>query len=118
MTEKLTKKTFKGFFWLTLMKLLRALFQLVVLAVLSRLLSPVDFGLMSIVFIMLNFADIFNDIGLGPAITQNENIDDTDIATSFTSSIFLGIFVFIFLQLTASFIADFFNNQQVIPVLK
>jgi len=117
-TEKLTVKTVNGFFWLTLMKLLSAVFQLVVLAVLSRLLSPVDFGLMSIVFIMLSFADIFNDIGLGPAITQKENIDDTDIATSFTSSIFLGIFVFIFLQLSASFIADFFNNQEVIPVLK
>lgn len=118
MTKTLTTRTFNGLLWLTTMKLLNALFQLVVLSVLSRLLTPKDFGIMSIVLIIISFADIFNDIGLGPAITQKHEVNDSDIETSFTSSIFLGIFLFISLQFMASLIADFFNNKEIIPILK
>jgi len=118
LTKTLTAKTFNGLFWITTMKLLNAFFQLVVLSTLSRLLTPNEFGIMSIALIILSFVDIFNDVGFGPAITQKNEINDSDIETSFTSSIFLGLFLFISLQFSASLIADFFKNQEIIPVLK
>lgn len=118
MSTDLTKKTIKGFYWLLLTKILRSGFQLIILGILSRLLNPEDFGLMSLVLIIVNFADIFSDIGLGPAITQKKDLSQKDISTSFTSSIFLGILLVFVFQISAPFIGQFYENNDVVPLIR
>lgn len=118
MQSDLTKKTIKGFYWLLLTKILRSGFQLIILGILSRLLNPEDFGLMSLVLIVVNLADIFSDIGLGPAITQKKELTQKDISTSFTSSIFLGIFLMLAFQISAPLIGQFYKNTDLVPLIK
>lgn len=118
MSNNLTKRTIKGFYWLLFTKIIRSVFQLIILAVLSRLLNPEDFGLMSIVLITISFADIFADIGLGPAITQKKELSQDDISTSFTSSIILGLFLLLIFQLIAPLIGSFYKNNEVVVLIR
>lgn len=115
--EELTKKTFGGLFWLTFLKLGRSILQLIVLSVLSRQLSSEAFGLMSIVMIIVSFSDIFNDLGIGPALTQKKEITQREISTSLVSSFFFGVLVFAILLSLSSFLASFFRDDRLRSLL-
>src|SRR5690625_955651 len=86
----LTKKTASGFLWLGGVKATNAILQFTILAILARLLSPTEFGLMGLALTVVSFSDIFIDLGFGPAITQKEKLNDKDVHTSFTYSLIFG----------------------------
>lgn len=52
-------------------------------AILARLLTPEDFGLIGMVSIVIGFAAMFKDAGLSMATVQKENIDQAQISTLF-----------------------------------
>lgn len=118
MAGNLTKKTFSGFLWLGGVKATNAVLQFGILAVLARLLTPSEFGLMGIALVVVSFSDIFTDIGFGPAITQKKELSKIDIHTGFTSSLIFGLLLFIILWSSSPLIAGFFKNDQLIPILK
>lgn len=73
--------------------------QLLVTAMLSRLLSPADFGLISIVSVFTSFFTLFSDLGIGTAVVQYQDLSDDDCSGLFCFSIILsfllcGLFIF------------------------
>lgn len=114
----LTKKTFGGFLWLGGVKASNAIFQFAILAILARLLTPTEFGLMGLALLVTSFADIFNDMGFGPAITQKKDLTKTDIYTGFTYSLIFGVILFLLLQIFAPLIASFFKNDELTGILR
>lgn len=52
--------------------------------ILAWVLVPGDFGLMGLVTIILTGLQMFSDIGIGPAIIQNQRDDDKFVNTAFT----------------------------------
>lgn len=104
-----TTKSLNGFFWLTggagLHFLLRALF----VAVLSRLLSPEDFGLLSTAMLVISLTELFVQIGIGPALIQRTKITKNHISTSITFSIFAGIALYLLFLTLNGFIEEFFR---------
>ena len=52
--------------------------------ILAWVLAPGDFGLMGLVTIVLTGLQMFSDIGIGPAIIQNQRQDDRFVNTAFT----------------------------------
>lgn len=114
----LTKKTLSGFVWLGGVKATNAIIQFTILAILARLLSPTEFGLMGLALIVVNFSDIFNDLGFGPAITQKEKLNDKDVHTSFTYSLIFGTILIVLIWILSPFIAAFFGNDELTPILK
>src|SRR5690554_5405330 len=114
----LTKKTIGGFLWLGGVKASNAIFQFAILAILARLLSPTEFGLMGLALIVVSFADIFNDMGFGPAITQKKELSKIDIHTAFTYSLIFGLILFVLVQITAPIIASFFGNKDLVLILR
>lgn len=118
MGRNLTKKTMGGFVWLMGVKMSNAIFQFGILAVLARLLSPAEFGLMGLALIVVSFSDIFNDLGFGPAITQKKDLSQIDIHTGFTYSIIFGFILLGLLWLLAPLIAGFFKNENLAPILR
>jgi len=99
----------KPLFWMTSNVGGQSILQLIVLAVLSRLLSPEDFGLMAATLIIINFADIFSQLGMGSAIIQKKNITDNEINTAFSITLFFSLLVSIIIFLSSGFIAEFMN---------
>ncbi|HEV2718396.1 MAG TPA: lipopolysaccharide biosynthesis protein, partial [Thermoanaerobaculia bacterium] len=57
--------------------------QLAVVAVLARLLSPRDFGVMAAVLVFAGFINVFADAGLAPAIVDREELGARDLSTLF-----------------------------------
>lgn len=114
----LTKKTAGGFLWLGGVKATNAILQFAILAILARLLSPTEFGLMGLALTVVSFSDIFNDLGFGPAITQKEKLSKTDIYTSFTFSLIFGSVLVVLIWMFSPFIASFFRNDELSPILK
>lgn len=118
MSEGLKKQTIGGVMWLGVVKASNAIFQFAILAILARLLSPREFGLMGLALVVTGFTDIFNDMGFGPAITQKKELSKTDIHTGFSYSLIFGFILFILLQLLAPSIAVFFKNEDLISILR
>jgi len=116
--ENLTKQTLFGFFWLAFGKAGKAILQLLILGILARLLGPTEFGLITLALIVTSFSDIFTDLGFGPAIIQKRELNDSDIYTSFTFSVIFGVILLFVVWIFAPFIASFFRNDGLTPILR
>lgn len=86
--------------------------------VLARLLMPTEFGLLAMVTVFTGFAAIFKDLGFGAAIIQKNDIDDTDLSTSFWLNVLIGSLLFTVFYLLAPLIADFYDNELISSIVK
>jgi O-antigen/teichoic acid export membrane protein len=77
--------------WVGMIQVTRVSVQLLGLLVLSRLLTPADFGLVAIVFAISNFAMLLRDMGMAAAIIQRETLDEQTTLTAHWSNCFLGL---------------------------
>lgn len=62
------------------------LIQLLLNMILSRILTPNDFGVVTMVNVFLVFFQMIADMGFGPAIIQNKNLDDKDVQSIYSLS--------------------------------
>ncbi len=69
--------------WIALIQLSRIGVQLLSLLLLSRLLSPRDFGLVALAAVVTNFAMLLRDLGTASALIQKPQLDERTIATAF-----------------------------------
>lgn len=116
--SSLTSKTISGFVWLSIGKAFKAISHLVVLYFLVRLLETADFGLLGMAMIVISFADIFSDIGVGPALIQREKLSNVDISTGLWFSIVFGVLITTVIWFLSPFIADFFKEDNLTVVLR
>lgn len=72
-------------------KFSQMLIQLIINMVLARILDSNEFGVVAIITVVLNFLNMFADMGLGIAVVQRKNLKDDDLSNLFTASIYLGI---------------------------
>ena len=56
---------------------------LIVSVVLARILTPNDFGTVSIVMVFITIMQVFVDSGLGAALIQKKDADDLDFSSVF-----------------------------------
>lgn len=68
-------------------------FQIVFTAVMSRLLTPADFGLVALAGIILRFFHYFTTVGLSSVVVQKGQLDTEDLRTAFAGNILLGFAV-------------------------
>ncbi len=93
--------------------------QFVVAIVLARLLSPADFGLITLVTVFVTIANVFVQSGLNTALIQKKNADNLDFSTVFYASLFIAAMLYGGLFVGASFLANYYNGQnQLIPVVR
>ena len=63
------------------------LLQLLVLSLLSRLLTPTRFGVVSAALVVTGLSAIVSNLGLGPAIVQRPQLERRHLDTAFTVSV-------------------------------
>ncbi len=90
----------------------------VTLAVLARILSPSDFGLMGMIMVVIAFVTMIADLGLGAAIIQRQDINKEQLSTFFFLNIILGIILCSIVHLFSGFIAIFFKKAELTNLLK
>lgn len=69
----------------------QALLQLAVLMVLARQLTPADYGLANTAVIVLLFAKMLFELGIGQALVQKPEVSERDFHTASTMAIVLGV---------------------------
>jgi O-antigen/teichoic acid export membrane protein len=68
--------------------------SLAVVAVLTRLLAPADFGLLGIVVVYLAFTSMIVDLGMGTAIIQRRSLDAQHLDAAFWFNVVCGVVLF------------------------
>ncbi len=92
--------------------------QFVVEIVLARLLTPADYGVVGLVAVFIAIAQVFAQSGLGQALVQRKNADNTDFSTVFFFNILFSIALYAVLFLFAPLIASFYDMPQLTSAVR
>jgi len=117
-SESLTTKSMKGFFWLLSGAGAQAGLKFLVLAVLARLLSPTEFGVVSAALIVVALAELFTQIGVAPAVVQASDLPQKKIHTATNLTIIAGLVSGAALYFSAGLIAALFEIAAVEQVVQ
>lgn len=92
--------------------------NLIVSIVLARILAPEDYGIVALVTIFITISNVFIESGLPTALIQKKDADDLDFSTVFYCNIVASIILYIIIFLISPLVSKFYNNEQLIPVLR
>lgn len=117
-SDSLKKRAILGVIWNVAEKFLVQGAKFAIGIVLARIISPEDYGLIGMILIFIVLSDIITDGGFSQALIQKKSRTNTDFSTVFYFNILVSIFLYIFLYITSPLIADFFNNDKLIDVIR
>lgn len=103
-----TNKSIKGFAWLGTNRIIIRGISLLRIAILARILSPLQFGIFGIASIILDVLEIFTETGINIILIQNRQNSDKYISTAWIVAILRGFIIFSVIFLLAPFISVFF----------
>jgi O-antigen/teichoic acid export membrane protein len=116
--RSLTHSTISSMTWTAWGSMATAGLKVVVLVVLTRLLTPADFGLVSAALVVIGFSLAFSQLGMGPALVQRLVLEPRHISTAFFASTGIGFLVAALVWLLAPQIAGFFRTEQLVPIVR
>lgn len=92
---------FSGFFWKFNEQITAQLVSFIVSIVLARILSPSDYGLVSLVNVFIILANVFVTSGFGTALIQKKDATELDFSTIFYCSFVFSLFLYVVLFICA-----------------
>lgn len=104
--------------WVVLTESITRTVPSVVFVVLARLLTPVDFGLIAAAQVVISFCQLLWDGGLSQAIIQTSESKEDAANAAFWSNLFLALVLYIFVFVTAPWLAVLFDNPQSVPIFR
>lgn len=117
MSDTLKQKTLSGLLWTFFETFAIQGFGFIQGIVLARLLMPSDYGLIAMtgVFFAVSYALV--DTGFTSALIRKKERTDIDYSTVYVTNVVLSFVLCLVLCLCAPFIADFYNEPQLIPIV-
>lgn len=94
----------------------QSILQLVRAVILARLLTPNDFGLIGMVLVVTNFAQLFRDAGISIATVQKSEINHDQISTLFWVIVIISCILAGMLVLMAPLVAMFYGRQELVSI--
>jgi len=116
--DNLKSKVFSGLLWKLLERSGTQGIQFVVQIILARLLLPEDYGIIALITIFITIASVFVQTGFNTALIQKKDASETDFTSVFFLSLFVASILYIILFFAAPFMAAFFEEPQLVPVLR
>lgn len=114
----LNRQIVSGMVWKFAERFLAQVVSFIVSLVLARILTPSDYGIVSIVTIFIALADVFLSSGLNTALIQKRNADETDFSTIFWCNLLLGVVLYAILFVMAPCVAKIYNMPVLISVIR
>ncbi len=109
--SSLKEKGIEAFIWDFFGKFFIYGSSFIVTIILSRLLTPSDFGIIATIMAIIGIASILFDIGLAGALIQRKRVLDIHYSSVFYFNILVGFLLTMLMYLFASSIAEFYNNS-------
>jgi len=113
----LESRTVRGIGWSATSKIAQLLMSILISAILARLLTPSDFGLIAMVLVFSNFVAIFSGFGLQSAIVQKKEVSDEALSSIFWINVGLGALLTLALAASAPLIAAFYSQPELTPIV-
>ena len=86
--------------------------------VMARILEPDVIGMVSLVTVFITILQVFVDSGLGTALIQKKDADDTDFSSVFYFNFAVCLVLYFLLFCIAPIIARFYNNPSLTAVVR
>lgn len=111
-------KVMSGLFWRYAERCGAQIIQFVVSIILANLLTPSDYGLIGLITVFINIANVFAVSGLGQALVQRKGADDVDFSTVFYYSLGFSIILYLVLFAMSPFVASFYEAPVLTDVIR
>ena len=118
MINNLNSKTFSSLFWKLLERGGTQGVQFIIQIFLARLLSPNDYGVIALITVFIALANVFVQSGFSTALIQKQNADEEDFSSVFYVSLLVATILYMLLFLTAPLIANFYNIQELVNIIR
>lgn len=115
---ELRQKVVKGAMWAYLERLSTQMASFVIGMVLSRLLTPTDYGTVALIGIFLSIAGVLASSGFGSALVQKKDATEVDYNSVFYLSLCLSGVLYLILFVAAPYIADFYHSTELRSILR
>ena len=114
----LKQKTVSGLLWSFVDTFVGQGLTFIVGIILARILSPREFGLIGMITVFTAVSESFINSGFSSALIRKKDCTNIDFSTVFYFNLTAGILFFLILFFTAPFIADFFDEPQLKPIVQ
>ncbi|VAW13062.1 hypothetical protein MNBD_BACTEROID03-1247 [hydrothermal vent metagenome] len=111
-------KMFKGMAWSAVERISIQAVQFFIQIALARILTPSEYGTVGILYVFIAISMVFIDSGFTKALIQKKNRTQNDISTVFLFNIGISIIAYLALFFAAPFVADFYNIDELTPLLR
>lgn len=85
--------------------------SLIVNAVLARILSAEDYGVVAVITVFSTFFTTFSDMGFGPAIIQNKDLTEKDVNNIYSFTVYISFALMLLFAICAFPIAAFYGDK-------
>lgn len=117
-SENITRSTFVSLTWMVSGTGIQTVLNLLVMAILARLISPAEFGLLGAAMLFISFAKLFSEMGIGSSIIQLPTLTDAHIRVGFTISIVFGIMLWLTVTMLSPSIANFMRMDDLEMIVR
>ena len=107
-----------SFIWKLLERFSSQVISLLVTIILARQLLPDDFGIIAIIVVFIELANVIIDGGFNTALIQKKDADNIDFSTILFFCLTLSAVLYLILFFLAPLIADFYSNPLLVPVIR
>lgn len=107
--SQLKDSTIKGVQWSAIERFSVQGINFLVQIILARLLCPEDYGVIGMLAIFMQVAQVLIDSGFASALIQKQNCTEKDYSTVFYFSLAISAFIYLCLFFTSPLVADFYN---------
>lgn len=114
----LVKQVTSGVIWSFIAQVVRQGLQFLTAAILARLLSPSDFGVVGMATVVTGFILLFEDLGTSAAVIYRKDVSDKLLSSIFWCNVVFGIITMAVLLLIAPLVAIFYREPRVSPILR
>ncbi|MEL6561612.1 MAG: oligosaccharide flippase family protein, partial [Bacteroidota bacterium] len=116
----LRNRAVSGIKWTSIEKIGKAIFQVLQVAILTRFLEKEAFGLIAIAVVVINFTNIFVDMGMTSAILFKQDANQKEYSSIYWLNLIVSIGLCILLLILTPLISSFYNEPElkyIIPIL-
>ncbi|RXJ46028.1 lipopolysaccharide biosynthesis protein [Gelidibacter gilvus] len=114
----LKKRALTALFWSALEQFGNQIIGFIISIILARLLLPAEFGLLAMVAVIIAIGNILIHGGLTQSLIRSGEVDNRDYSTVFYFNLFGSVVIYAITFVSAPLIADFFGQQELIPILR
>ena len=115
--ENFKDKFLSGIFYTGLSRYIGIFVSLGITAILARILTPHDFGIVAIATVFINFFSTLTTVGVSPAIVQNKEINESDLESINTFILIVAVILTGLYILVVPVISHYYGSQVLETVL-